>query len=219
MRFLTLALVLALSSATALAAEAPKPKGRQLPVLLREIEDKYTEAKTIAARFTQVNESAALQQKKTSSGIIFVKRPGKVRWETLAPDKNLLVSDGRKFWFYTPPFDEGESGQVIERKSADVKSKLAHALLSGSFSVARDLRIKQLGPSEFSLLPKRGTAGTVSEARIQVDPDKKLIEKVTLSHRDGNRSEISLSQIELGKALGDELFVFEAPPNTDRVKE
>jgi outer membrane lipoprotein-sorting protein len=40
---------------------------------------------------------------------------------------------------------------------------------------------------------------------------------VKLEHRGGNRSEIKLSNIELGSALPDELFRFVAPPNTDRI--
>ncbi|MCM2276982.1 MAG: outer membrane lipoprotein chaperone LolA [Oligoflexia bacterium] len=214
---ITLALLLALI--------VPDP-GRQvwaksdsLPVILREIEAKYGEAGTFSARFSQINESATLKTRKTSSGTLLVKRPDKVRWETLAPDRNLLVSDGRKFWFYTPPFDEGENGQVVEKKSSAVKSKLAQALLSGSFSAARDLKVKKAGDREFVLVPKAGTAGSVKEARVFVNPAEKLIQKVILLHRDGNRSEITLSEIELGKPLEDRLFTFQIPPNTDRLKE
>jgi outer membrane lipoprotein carrier protein len=171
------------------------------------------------AEFTQVNDVAALKTKKTSSGVILVKRPNKLRWETHRPDMSILVSDGIHFWFYTPPFDEGEHGQVIERRSSEVQSRLANALLSGSFSIAREMKIKQESPSKFSLTPRTGTAGTVKRAEIEIDPALKIIQKVILEHRGGNRSEITLSKIILGKPIGDEIFVFIPPPNTDRVKE
>jgi outer membrane lipoprotein carrier protein len=190
-----------------------------LPMLLQDVETLYTHAATLKAEFTQVNEVAALRAKKTTSGVILVKRPDKLRWETLKPDMNLLVSDGRKFWFYTPPFDKGENGQVIERKSSEIHSKLANALLSGRFSVVRDMKIKQESALRFSLTPRRGTAGTVVKAGIEVDPLKKLIQKVTLEHKGGNRSEITLSKIELGKPMGDELFEFTPPPGTDKVTQ
>jgi len=192
----------------------------ELPKLLQEVEQKYTKQVTLEVSFVQVNTSATFSKKTTTSGVIRIKRPDKVRWETLKPDSdmNLMVSDGRKFWFYTPPFDEGEHGQVIERKSAQVQSQLAQALLSGTFSKAKGMSIKQNSESRFTLVPKKGTAGTVTKAEIQVDPDKKLITKVTLSNEGGNRSEITLSNIELGKPLGDEYFSFEPPPNTDRIK-
>lgn len=212
-------------SATEKGAPAPKTKKakpvalKSLPPLLREIEDKYTKAATLTADFTQINESAAMQQKKTTTGVIMVKRPNKVRWETHNPDRNILVSDGKVFWFYTPPFDEGERGQVVKRKAAQAQSRLAQALLSGSFSMAKDMKITEKDDSHFVLKPKPGTAGTVVEAQIGVNPEKKVIEQVVLKHKDGNRSEINLSKIELGKTLGDEVFHFTPPPNTDLVTQ
>ncbi|OFZ55404.1 MAG: outer membrane lipoprotein carrier protein LolA [Bdellovibrionales bacterium RIFOXYC1_FULL_54_43] len=191
----------------------------KLPRLLQEVEAKYARATTLEADFSQINVLSALKRTKTSSGHIQFKRPNKIRWETLKPDPNLLVSDGKKFWFYTPPFDEGEQGQVIEKKTSEVQTKFAHALLSGSFSIARNMKVKQEKPSRFALIPKKGTAGTVIRAEIEVDPGEKLIKKVTLLHRDGNRSEISLSAIKLGEPLEDRLFSFVPPPNTDIVKE
>jgi outer membrane lipoprotein carrier protein len=196
----------------------PAFAAKKLPALLQEVEAKYTKAETLMAEFSQVNEVTALKQKKTSSGVLVVKRPNKMRWETLKPDPNILVSDGKKFWYYTPPFDEEERGQLIERKSSEVQSRLANALLSGSFSIARDMKIRKKAATRYELLPKKGTAGTVIRAEIEVDPEKKLIEKVTLEHQGGNRSEITLNNIELGKKLEDGMFRFEAPPNTDRVE-
>jgi outer membrane lipoprotein carrier protein len=202
------------------AAPTPASKAlKELPQVLQDLEVKYIRAVTLQADFTQINEIAALKTTKTSSGVLMVKRPDKLRWETLKPDMNLLVSDGRHFWFYTPPFDEGEHGQVIEKKSSEINSKLANALISGRFSAAGDMKIRQESPSKFLLVPKAGTAGTVSRAEIEIDPAEGLIRKVTLEHKGGNRSEITLSKIELGKKIGDDAFVFEAPPNTDKVDQ
>lgn len=205
---------------SSVAMGAPKP-ATQLPALLKEVEALYAKAGTLSADFTQINEIASLQVKKPSSGVIRAKRPDKIRWETHKPDMNVLVSDGHTFWFYTPPMDEGDRGQVIERKSSQIQSKLANALLSASFSggpVTRTMKIQQTGPGAFTLTPKKGTAGTVLEAKVEVDEQKKIIKKVVLSHQDGNRTEILLTNIELGKPMRDEDFVFTPPPNTDRVK-
>ncbi|OFZ82525.1 MAG: outer membrane lipoprotein carrier protein LolA [Bdellovibrionales bacterium RIFOXYD1_FULL_53_11] len=190
-----------------------------LPPLLKEIESKYAAAVTLLVRFKQVNDVAAMKQRKVSSGMIAAKRPNKIRWETLEPDPNLLVSDGRVFWFYTPPFDKDERGQLIKRRTSQVQSRVATALLSGAFSIAKDMKIKRKNDTTFTLTPKPGTAGTVKRAEISVNLQKKIIERVILEHKGGNRSEITLSSIELGKKLGDEMFVFTAPPSTDLVEE
>jgi outer membrane lipoprotein carrier protein len=204
--------------AAPIAPPPPSKSPSALPKTLQEIEKKYATSPTISAHFSQTDDNKTLGRKKVSGGKIFVKRPGKIRWETETPDPNLLVSNGKIFWFYTPPFDEGESGQLIERKSSEVQSQLATALLSGDFSKVAGIKVQQKSPSIFQIKPKPGTAGTVIQAEITLDLTQNLIQKVSLQHRGGNLSEIALSKIELGHPLADELFVFKAPPNTDRVK-
>jgi outer membrane lipoprotein carrier protein len=188
-----------------------------LPPLLKEVEAKYAKSPTLQAEFTQVNEVAALKTKKVSSGVFMVKRPNKLRWETLKPDTSLLVSDGSTFWFYTPPFEEGDRGQLIVRKSAEMTSRLTNSLLSGRFSVAKEMKIQQVSETSFTLTPKKGKAGTIERALIEIEPQLKLIQKVILEHRGGNRAEISLANIEFNKDLRDQTFQFSAPPNTDTV--
>jgi outer membrane lipoprotein carrier protein len=192
---------------------------KHLPPLLKEIESKYTKSITLSADFSQKNRSAAFAREKISFGKIYFKRPSKFRWETLSPDPNITVSDGKKFWFYTPPFDADERGQIIERTASAIQSKLANALLSGSLSIARALSIRQLNPTTFQLVPFPGTADTVQKATLVVNPEQKLITKVILEHKGGNRSEISLSQITIGPQLADSLFVLIPPPNTDKLTD
>ncbi len=189
-----------------------------LPPALREVEAHYAKSPTLIADFEQSTQSALSSKKKESSGRILIKRPDKVRWETLKPDTHLMVSDGKRFWAYTPPFDKDERGQVLVRKTADVQSKLATALLIGSFSSVKDMRIETKSPTHFLLIPKKGTSGTVQDAEIEISA-KKEIKKVTVRHVGGNTAEIRLTRLEIGAPIRDELFVFIVPPKTDTIKE
>lgn len=216
---------LVLVSISALAAPAPKSAAPALPSLLKDVETKYTRASTLVADFTETSESAALKQTKKNSGTIQFKRPGKIRWETLKPDHNLLISDGKKFWFYTPPFDPTDpedKGQYWERDASKVQSRFAQALLSGSFSEQfkkHAMSVKQTAPSDFLVTPKKGTAATVQQATLHIDPKQKLITGISLVHRGGNKSEIKLSNIRLGQPLEDSLFHFTPPANAEKLEE
>ncbi len=190
-----------------------------IPNLLQEVQTKYRKSGTLCAEFTQVTEDKAISnRKKTSTGKIFVKRPSKIRWEVQSPDESLLISDGQNYLFYTPPFDDEERGQLIQKKATHVQSQLADALLTGNFSETQFLKIEAKGNSQFLLTPKPGTAGTVARATLEIDPTRKVIKKIILEHKHGNRSEVTLSQVELGLTLQDQLFTFNAPPNTDIIK-
>jgi outer membrane lipoprotein carrier protein len=202
---------------TAHASAAPQKTS--LPPLLKEVEAKYTKAATLFAKFAQTKEIASLKMKKQSSGDLWVKRPDKFRWQTLEPDPNILVSDGKTYWFYTPPFDEDERGQLIIRKSSQVQSKLLTALLSGAFSTTKDLTVTKKGEADFLLTPKPGTAGDVLKATVTISPTDKTITRVVLDHKGGNRSEISLTEIHLGPPAEDALFKFDPPTQTEVHKE
>jgi len=206
---LLLALGLGLGSKDAAASK--------LPELLAQIEKVYTREATLKTEFTQTDFVSSTQVTKRSSGSIFFKRPNRVRWETHSPDRNLLVSNGKKFWFYTPPFDETEKGQVIERKSAEVQSQLAQTLLSGNLSGTRGMRIKSLDANRFKLTPPKKTAGTIADIELTVSSQTLRITQLILNHRGGNKTTIDLNQIEFGVPMGDEFFEFTPPPNTDRI--
>ncbi|MFL5813838.1 MAG: outer membrane lipoprotein chaperone LolA [Bdellovibrionia bacterium] len=197
-------------------------KSISLPPLLKEVEAKYFKASTLIADFIEADQSNTTKQTKKSSGKIQFKRPGKLHWETLKPDHNILISDGKKFWFYTPPFDEGEAGQYIEKDASKVQTKFAQGLLAGTFSYnvsSGNMTVTQTNATDFIVIPKKGTGGTVKQATLKVDPQQKLITGVDLQHRGGNTSHITLSNIQLGKPLDDSLFHFTPPPNTEQMKD
>ena len=195
------------------------PPASTIPAPLKEIEDKYSKAKTVTATFVQETTSAALKTKKKSEGRIWVKRPGKFRWETLEPEPSISIGDGSRVLHYTPPFDEGIPGQLLISSASEVQSRLANVLLSGAFSLAGELKIVARSPNRYELKPKKkGAAGDVEKAWVEVDVQEKLIRKVTLLHTGGNRSEISLQGIRVGAPVEDSLFRFDPPPGTEIIR-
>lgn len=196
----------------------PAPKV-VIPEELLAIEKKYLSAKTLEADFTQRDEIKLTGATKQSTGVLMIRHPDQFRWETLKPDKNLLVSDGKKFWFYTPPFEAGERGQVIERKTTEVQSELANAILAGAFSKVHDVQITKISPTKFKLVPAPGVAGSVKTAELEIDPVKNVIQKLRLEHLGGNKSEISLGNIRLAGKMNDAFFHFVTPPATDVIRE
>lgn len=194
-------------------------KNTVVPAELLAIEKKYLNAKTLEADFTQKDDVKLTGTTKEASGILMIRHPNQFRWETLKPDKNLLVSNGKKFWFYTPPFEAGERGQVIEKKTSEVQSDLANHVLSGAFSKIQGVQIQRISATHFRLVPAEGVAGSVKTAELDIDPKNNVIEKLTLEHAGGNKTQIKLSNVKFAGKLNDAYFKFVTPPGTDILRE
>jgi outer membrane lipoprotein carrier protein len=190
-----------------------------LPPLLEKVQSEYQKAAGLEAKFEQFTDVKATKQKKKAEGKIWIKRPNKLRWETINPDPNILVSDGKTFWFYTPPFEQGERGQVIIKKTAQVQTQFLNALLSGTFDFGKQTTIDTESKNVFLLKPKAGTAGDVLTAEITISETTNKIERVLLTHVSGNTTEIKLQEVKLTSSLDDKMFHFVPDRNTDKITE
>ena len=202
-------------------AAAPAGKSTlKLPPLLQEVQAQYQKSAGIEAQFDQTTDIRATKQVKKAKGRIWIKRPNKLRWETLEPDPNILVSDGKTFWFYTPPYEKDERGQVIIKKTAQVQTQFLNSLLSGSFDFEKGATsVESRSANVFLLRPRAGTAGDVKVAQITIEPAKHTISEVLLTHTSGNQTQIRLREINLHPKLEDQLFRFVPDRNTDKIFE
>jgi outer membrane lipoprotein carrier protein len=100
-------------------------------VVLR-LEARYRSARTLQATFLErYTENGRLVR--VEAGTAYFKRPGKMRWEYEAPEKNLFLVDGKTAWFYVPA--DHTATRVPAKESADWRTPLA--LLAGDMKVSR----------------------------------------------------------------------------------
>ncbi|HYY72005.1 MAG TPA: outer-membrane lipoprotein carrier protein LolA [Candidatus Bathyarchaeia archaeon] len=70
---------------------------------------------------------------RTEAGKAYFERPGKMRWEYEAPEKNVFLVDGKNAWFYVPT--DHTVTRVPAKKSTDWRTPLA--LLAGEVKLSR----------------------------------------------------------------------------------
>ena len=70
---------------------------------------------------------------RTEAGKAYFERPGKMRWEYEAPEKNVFLVDGKNAWFYVPA--DHTVTRVPAKKSTDWRTPLA--LLAGEMKLSR----------------------------------------------------------------------------------
>lgn len=184
---------------------------------LADVQSTYKNVKTLTAEFTQQLKNVALGTTKESSGRIFIKRPEMFRWETHQPEQSILVSNGKKVWYYTAPFRKGEKGQVMTKRAADVQSRLAIDLLAGTINTEKDFKVKRLADDQIELIPLKA-AGDIERVQLYIEKPTKLVYKLVLFTKSGNQTALTLKNVTLGPNLSDTMFNFIPPANTEEIQ-
>ena len=184
---------------------------------LKEMHAKYKDVKALAAEFSQLQKNATDGSIKESSGRIYIKRPNMFRWETLTPEASILVGNGHKVWYYTPPFRKGENGQVLTKRAADVQSQLAVDLLSGRSDPKKDFNVSPLTENNLSLKPLK-PLGNIEHIELYIERSTKLVYKLKLFTTTGNETVLTLKNLILSASLNDQMFNFIPPEGTEEIK-
>ena len=188
---------------------------------LGRLEKKYAQVGSLEADFTQEVYQATLARTKTSRGAIMLSKPMLVRWETLAPERSVLVSNGIKLWYFTPEAGaEDKKGQAIVSPASELAKNPLIGILNGTIPIEQAFRIKSRSEKDglhtLDLEPKK-RMGDVSSAVLEVGSNY-LIKQVKLIHHSGNTTKISLQKVRLGAKLPTNLFKFSPPPGTQVVE-
>jgi outer membrane lipoprotein carrier protein len=111
--------------------------------VVRMFEAKYRTARTLQATFLE-RYTENEQIDRTEAGTAYFRRPGKMRWEYEAPEKDLFLVDGKAAWFYVP--SDHTVTRVPAKQSADWRTPLA--LLAGEMKVSRVCEHVELASTE-----------------------------------------------------------------------
>lgn len=177
------------------------------------IQKKYASINDLSSTFTQVTLIKDLDEKIASSGKVWFKKPGMMKWQYEEPWKDKIVSDGKKVWY----FDSREN-QVTEM---EIESAWADSL--GSYTVISILEdLDRL----FDVRPGAGSAderGNVlldlkqknqeqsKQVTIAVDPKTYMLREIIIGDIFGNTTVIKLGTSEVNLGIADSFFTFRKP--------
>lgn len=142
------------------------------------------EARYAAARTLQVNFLERYSQNgkfvRAESGIAYFLRPGKMRWDYQAPEKNLFLVDGVFSWFYSPA--DRTAVRVPEKESDDWRTPLA--FLTSHAKISRLCAKVDL---------ESGPAGSKAQPELPVPQDGELLFRCELrgAAKDEPRARVS----------------------------
>jgi len=197
----------------AVSAEAAAP---DLLDVLKGVETRYNRAQTVEVLFQQTY-TAPRRVAKTESGQLFLRKPGRMRWQYTTPPGKLFVSDGKYIYLYTPASNRVERSKVKE--TDDMRAPLAFLL--GKLDFHRDFKrflTRQRGSDLSIAAEPRSDRAPFSQVEFRVGPAFEIRElEVT-----GQDSSVTLFRFEnekLNSPLNDKLFRFQPPPGAEVVDE
>jgi outer membrane lipoprotein carrier protein len=183
-----------------------------LDSVLRSVEQRYNRVKTLEVSFVE-NYTGQGRSRKGETGRLYLKKPGRMRWDYTNPAGKMLLSDGKDMYFYAPSTNRVEKENM--KQSEDMRAPLAFLLGKLDFSrefqgfqmkVDGDARILTAEPKS-DRLPYRQVTFTVGpEARIR---------RMLIIGQDESRLEFGFDQEVLNPKLDDKLFRFQMPAGAD----
>ena len=219
--FLSLLVSLAAASNTQVASPAPataQPGAattEQVGPLVARIQKFYDSSRDLHAHFEQVLESG-IGAKKKASGDVWLKKPGKMRWDYAKPERKLMLSDGQTLWVYEPE-DEQAFKQDLRSSTLplSVSFLLGQGKLSEEFaiSIVRQEGVGQPGDVVLKLVPKVATAA-YRYLLFVVDPKSGMVRATIIYDQQGGTNHLSFTGVETNRGVDDGKFRFSPPQGT-----
>lgn len=197
------------------AAPIPGP-ATDVKTLAAAVDAHYNHLRSLEAAFTEFYRGSGMDR--TESGTLWLKKPGKMRWEYRSPREKLFVSDGKDAWFYVP--EDRQARKTAAKKLDDIRSPLAFLL--GKTKLEKELHGLSLAPDVAPLgaddVVLRGVptamADQVGEIVLEVTPANRIV-RMVIQGVDGATTEYRFSDQKEDVAIADGQFAFKAPAGTE----
>ena len=195
---------------SALAAESDLT----LEQILDRLEKHYT-GNNFEAEFIQESTVKAMQITDFASGKMFVRYPGKMRWEYEKPEKQVIITDGFKLWIYRPADNQVMTGSApaffSDGKGASFLSDIT--LVRKKFHITLG-ESKDIFFYELKLKPLEKTLD-VTDIRLSVTKNTFTVIRVITYNSYGDENRIEFLNHKFKADLKDSLFSFQAPEGAD----
>lgn len=187
--------------------------------IVEKLQNNYSSMKDYQAYFVQEAKIKGYPRKQESSGEVYFKKGGKMRWNYDKPEVQEIVTDGTTLWMYTPSLN-----QVMEAGfSMTNQSRVAQAFLSGMGSIRDDFdlsggELDETGINYRLMLKPKDVTEKIKSLELTIDSKTFYIKRSRMTDIYDNVTVVSLSDFKINSGLVDSLFDFIVPQGVEVVK-
>lgn len=205
---------IARTEASNASAETAGASEASASALVEAMQSYYDSAKTYSADFVQDFESVDGIENQ-SSGTVWFKKPGLMRWDYKKPESRFLLSDGKYFWSWEPVYR-----QYCKQNIEAAQLPTALTFLAGKGRVEDDFNAEIVSVKamqvRLKLTPKVPSTAYESILFDLLMPSAKVY-RVTLNDSMGNTNVITFKSPELNAKLDAKLFKFNPPKDATHI--
>ena len=188
--------------------------------IARHTDEHYNNLKSFKADFTEIYLGPGVSR--TESGTLWLKKPGKMRWEYKNPTQKLFLSDSHTAFFYVP--GERQARKTPLKNLDDIRSPLRYLLgktklekeLEG-LSLASDVTPNKAGDTVLRGVPK-AMKDRVSEVVLEISPSFQ-IDRIIIREVDSTSTDFRFSNTLENIPVDDGLFRFNPPAGVEVIED
>jgi outer membrane lipoprotein carrier protein len=212
--YIALACALLLVASVSTAGQTP-----DVHAIAQAVDERYNHLHTFQAEFTEIYHGAGMER--TESGTLWLKKPGKMRWQYRSPKEKLFLSDGKDAWFYVP--GEPQARRTAVKKLDDLRSPLAFLL--GKTKLEKELQALSLASDVAPLTAgnvvlrgvPRSLVDRVSQVLLEITPER-WIGRIVIDEVDGSATEYRFGSQKEDMAVPDQEFHFTIPNGVEVIE-
>ena len=205
-------LLLVLPAFSAQSADGRETKASSPPTaksLADRVDHHYNTLHSLSVNFTQEYDGMGTHRRE--SGLLILRKPGKMRWTYSQPEGKLFLLDGHDAYFYSP--GSNEVPRIPAGKLDDFRSPLRFLL--GHTNLARDFTNLQLTPAsdgnyDLSGIPK-GMEQRITSLRLHVSAEGVIL-GMKIDETDGALTSFVFADEKTNIPTKDADFVFRPAP-------
>ena len=178
------------------------------------IQKNYESVLTFKATFEQRAFVKMVNRTEVAKGNVQIKKPGKMKWVYNSPDPQVLISNQKNLWLYTP-----EDEQVTRMPVENVYSSNTPALflagqgiLTDTFDVVQVLTEKNGFTVVFT--PKE-VESNLSRLILRANKNNYQITGATVYDKLGNKTDIRFRDIRINEEIAESVFNFKVPAGVE----
>jgi outer membrane lipoprotein carrier protein len=183
------------------------------------VDDHYNHLRTLQAEFVEVYKGAGVER--TETGTLWLKKPGKMRWEYRSPKEKLFLSDGKDAWLYLP--DQHQVRKMVLKKLEDLRSPIAFLL--GKTNLRKELAGLSIAPDQTPVtagnivlrgVPK-AMADRVEQVILEITPQHQIV-RILIQEVDEATTEYRFRDLREDAPLADSSFRFSPPAGVETIE-